>query len=69
MTFRWRADDGPTLNAGSLAAIFRGSGPALLENHIFFVIFQGGRGGEGEGGGRTPLWIHTLPGHLKKVFV
>ena len=37
-------DDGSTLNAD----FFRGSGPELLRNPIFFVIFQGG------GGGRTP---------------
>ena len=43
MAFRWRADDGPTLNAGLV--IFEnswGSGPVLLRNSIFFVIFQGG---------------------------
>ena len=48
MAFRWRADDGPSLNAGSVASqFFRGSGPELLRNPIF-VIFQGG------GGVRTP---------------
>ena len=31
MAFRWRADDGPTLNAGLVALCFsRGSGPVLL---------------------------------------
>ena len=35
MAFRWRVDDGPTLNAGLLVAIFRGSGPVLLENPMF----------------------------------
>ena len=43
MAFRWRADDGPTLNAGLVAAIFRGSGPVLLENPIF-CDFSGGGG-------------------------
>ena len=43
MTFRWRADDGPTLNAGLVAAIFRGSGSVLLENPIF-CDFSGGSG-------------------------
>ena len=39
--FRWRADYGPTLNAGLVALrFFRGSGPVLLGNP-FFVIFQG----------------------------
>ena len=46
MSFRWRADDDPTLNAGSIASkIVRESGPELLRNPIFFVIFQGGGGG------------------------
>ena len=36
MAFRWRADDGTTLNAGLVALrFFRGSGPLLLENPIF----------------------------------
>ena len=36
MAFRWRADDGPTLNAGLVAlGFFRGSGPVLLRNPIF----------------------------------
>ena len=33
MGFRWRADDGPTLNGGFV--IFRGFGPILLRNAIF----------------------------------
>ena len=33
MAFRWRADDGPTLNAGLV--VFRRSGPVLLRNSIF----------------------------------
>ena len=36
MAFRWRADDGPTLNAGLVALrFFGGYGPLLLEDHIF----------------------------------
>ena len=42
MAFRWHADDGPTLNAGLVAAIFQGSGSVLLESPYIFVIFQGG---------------------------
>ena len=39
----WRADNGPTLNAGLVALWFcRRSGPVLLRNSNFFVIFQGG---------------------------
>ena len=35
MAFRWRADGGPTLNAGLVALwFFRGSGPVLLRNPI-----------------------------------
>ena len=40
MAFRWRVDDGP-LNAG-LVAFFRGSGPVLQRNPIFFLFFRGG---------------------------
>ena len=40
--FRWRADNGPTLNAGLVVLrFFRGSGPVLLENTIFYD-FSGG---------------------------
>ena len=42
--FCWRADDGPTLNAGLVALWFiRRSGSLLLRNPIIFVIFQGAR--------------------------
>ena len=43
MAFPWRANGGSTLNAGLVALWFyMGSGPVLLGNPIFFVIFQGG---------------------------
>ena len=36
MAFRWRVDDGPTLNAGMVALWFlRESRPVLLRNPIF----------------------------------
>ena len=36
MAFRWRADNGPILNASLVALLFfRGSGPVLLRNPIF----------------------------------
>ena len=36
MAFRWRAVDGPSLNAGLVALwFFRGSGPVLQRNPIF----------------------------------
>ena len=42
MAFRWRAYDGPTLNAGLVALwFFRRSGPVLLRNPIFLWIFRG----------------------------
>ena len=44
MAFRWRTDDGQTLNVGLVAlCFFRGFGPALQRNPIFFVISQGVR--------------------------
>ena len=43
MTFRWRAHDDPTLNAGFVAlCIFRGSGPVVL---LYFCDFPGGGSG------------------------
>ena len=43
MAFCWRANDGPTLNAGLVALwIFRGSGSVLLRNPIFLWFFKGG---------------------------
>ena len=44
--FRWHADECPTLNASLAAAIFRGSGPVLLENSIFcdFSVWGSGPG-------------------------
>ena len=36
MAFRWRADDGPTLDAGLVAMwFFRESEPVLLRNPLF----------------------------------
>ena len=47
MAFRWRADNGPTLNAGLVAACdFKGIRTSIAKNifYIFYilVIFQGG---------------------------
>ena len=43
MAFCWRANDGPKLNNGLVALrSFRGSGPVLQRNPIFFLDFQGG---------------------------
>ena len=42
MAFCWHADDGLTLNAGSVASCFvRGPGPELLRNPIIFRFFRG----------------------------
>ena len=42
MAFRWRADDGPKLNAGLVALwFFSGSGPVLLRNPTFLWFFRG----------------------------
>ena len=43
MAFHWRADDGPTLNAGLKALWFyRGSAPIIAKNPYIFVIFEEG---------------------------
>ena len=41
MAFRWRADDGPTLNAGLVATIFQGIGTCISRKPFIFVIFRG----------------------------
>ena len=54
MAFRWRADDGPTLNADLVALwFFRGFGPVLLRNPIFLWFFRGGPGP------LSSLWIRA----------
>ena len=58
--FRWRADDGPTLNTGLVALwFFRGSRPVLLENPIFLWFFKGGGGHDLLPPPPPPLWIRT----------
>ena len=42
MAFRWRADGGPRLNAGLVAAIFQGIRTCIAGKPYIFVIFQGG---------------------------
>ena len=45
MAFRWRADDGPTLNAGfGSFVIFQGIRTSIAKKPYNFVIFQGGGG-------------------------
>ena len=60
MAFRWRADNGPTLNAGLVAACdFKRIRISIARKPYILVIFQGGGGGGGGGGGPDPLWIRT----------
>ena len=40
MAFRWRADDGPTLNAGLVAVIFQGIRTCIASKSYIFVIFE-----------------------------
>ena len=50
---KWRADDGPTLNAGLVAAIFQGIQTCIARKPYIFVCFQGGPDP------LSPLWIRT----------
>ena len=57
MAFRWRADDGTTLNAGLVASSFLGDPDQYCWETLYFCDFPGGGGG-GWGYGRpapTPL--------------
>ena len=45
MAFRCRADDGPTLNAGLVGAIYQGIRTCIARKPYIFVIFQGGGSG------------------------
>ena len=64
MVFRWRADDGPTLNSGMVALwILRGSGQVLLKKTLIFVIFfflGGGRGPDHLSPPRDPSMLLLL---------
>ena len=43
-TFRWQADDGPTLNACLVALIFREIWTSIAKKpYIFVIFFQGGK--------------------------
>ena len=44
MAFWWRADDGPTLNVGLVAATFQGIQTCIARKPYIFVIFQRGSG-------------------------
>ena len=45
MAFYWRADDGLTLNAGLVTAIFQRIRTCIARNPYILVIFQGVGGG------------------------
>ena len=62
MAFRWRADDGPTLNPGLVAAIFQGIRTCVAGKPYIFVIFQGG--GRGVRTPCPPLWIQPDSGDI-----
>ena len=51
MAFRWRADDGQTLNAGLVAAIFQEIRTCIA---LYFCDFSGGGGGGGGSGPPVP---------------
>ena len=42
--FRWRADDGPTLNAGLVAVLFMGPILLFCQETLYFGDFSRGRG-------------------------
>ena len=44
MAIRWPADDGPTLNAGLVTAIFQGIRTCIARKHYIFFYFSGGGG-------------------------
>ena len=44
MPFRWRADDGQTLNAGLVVCDFQGIRTNIAKEPYIFVIFQGVEG-------------------------
>ena len=69
MAFRWRADDGPALNAGLVLQVIMTN---FAWKPYIFVIFQGGGGGlyfcvfQG-GGGPDPLSSSTMDPRMIKV--
>ena len=55
MAFRWRADDGPTLNVGLVALWLSGDPDQYCEETLYFRDFSGG-------GGLVPMhpfWIQA----------
>ena len=65
MAFRWRADEGSTLNAGLVAlGFFRGSGPILLRKPIALGFFRGWGGG---GGADIP--VPSVSVHMFECFI
>ena len=71
MAFRWRADDGPTLNAGLIAAIFQGIRTSIIAKKPYiFVIFQGGGSGPPVphpcGSAHVEAFYSTLPQDISR---
>ena len=57
MVFRWRADEGPTLNADLAGLRFKGIQTSIAKKPYIFVNFQGGPDPLS-----PPLWIRACMG-------
>ena len=72
MVFRWRADDGPTLNAGFCSfVIFQGIRASIAKKPYVFVIFRGGGGGvrtpcPPSGSARDPVRTYVIVSKREK---
>ena len=71
MAFCWRADDGPTLDFGLVAAISQGIRTCIARKPFSFVIFQEGWSGPPDPpSGSAHVWpvIMTFPGYQLILF-
>ena len=57
MVFRWRANDGPTLNAGLIDVILQRIRTRIAKKPYIFCDFSWGGGGGGPGHPLSPIWI------------
>ena len=64
MVFRWRADEGPTLNAGLIGSFVIGQGirTTIAKKSYIFVIFRVGPDPF------PPLWIRTCALKIKRTY-
>ena len=65
MAFRWRTDNGPTLNAGLVAAIFQGIRTCIARKYHYFCDFSGGSRPPAP----NPFWIRTRHQDILKMFI